>query len=208
MDAKFLSAVITADVVNYTGLPIKDQQKLMDALSQLAKPNKLEFYRGDSFQVYLKHPNEALRLLVKMRTAARSINAEFPMTDIRASIGIGEVNHPLKALGTASGEAFILSGRSFDNMFQTEQKLVIQSEQPQMQTTLRLIASFIDYLMNQLTSKQAEVVFELLNNQTQLEAAKKLKKSQATVNQHLQSAAWSEIEKLLGEFERLNFTIQ
>jgi hypothetical protein len=204
------AAVITADIANYTGLSTSDQQKLIGILSVLAKQHKLEFYRGDSFQVYLKHPQEALKLLLKMRTAAKGINqaSMVPVSDIRASIGIGLVNIPVKTISTATGEAFILSGRSFDGMLKSDQQLVIQAGIPSISPALRLIASFVDYLLSQLTSKQAEVVFELLNNHTQIETARKLNKSQATINQHLQSAAWTEIEKLLDEYEQLTSQLQ
>lgn len=203
-------AVITADIVNYTGLSRADQLKLIDRVTQLAKEYMLEFYRGDSFQIYLKQPIDALKLLLQLRTAAKAIDQSSmtPMADIRASIGIGEVETPLTSLSTATGEAFILSGRSFDSMIKSEQKLIIQSGQISIATALKLIASFVDYLLNHLTSKQAEVVFELLNDQTQTETAKKLKKSQATVNQHLQSAAWTEIEKLLDEYVQLTSQFQ
>ena len=85
---------------------------------------------------------------------------------------------------------------------------MIQSEMPSINPALRVIAYFVDYLLKQLTSKQAAVVYELLNDHTQLEAAKKLNKSQATINQHVQSAAWTEIEKLLEEFSSLTLQLE
>jgi hypothetical protein len=203
-------AVITADIANYTLLSKPDQARLIDSISVLGSQYALEFYRGDSFQLYLKHPAEALKLLLKLRTAAKTIHKDTmtPVADIRASLGIGQVDVPIKDLKTATGEAFILSGRSFDGMVKSEQRLIIQSELPSINPALRIIAYFTDYLLHQLTSKQAEVVFELLNDQTQIETARKLNKSQATVNQHLQSAAWAEIEKLLVEYEQLTIQFQ
>jgi hypothetical protein len=203
-------AVITADIVKFTQLSAPDQQKLLDILSSFGKPYLMEFYRGDSFQVYLMDAKEALSLLLILRTAAKTIHqdAMMPLADIRASIGIGQVVAPVQTLNTASGEAFILSGRSFDNMIKSEQKLIILSEIPTLNAALKIIAYFVDYLMDQLTFKQAAVVFELLNNQTQKEAARKLNKSQATINQHLHSAAWAQIEKLLEEYEQLTSQFQ
>jgi hypothetical protein len=203
-------AVITADIVNYTKLLSVDQKELLKVISSLARPNKLEFYRGDSFQVYLKHPHDALKLLLKMRTAAKRINhgSMMPVADIRASIGIGTVKEPIRTLKTATGEAFILSGRNFDVIVNSEQRLIIQSNQDSIAPALKLIAYFVDYLMMRLTSKQAEVVFELLNSHTQIEVARILDKSQATISQHLQSAGWMEMEKLLDEFEKLISEIQ
>jgi len=203
-------AVITADIASFTLLSKVDQQKLLETLTELGRPHPFEFYRGDSFQIYLVNPSESLKLLLKLRTAAKSIHQDsaMPIADIRASIGIGQVNIPVTNLSTATGEAFLLSGRSFDSMTKSEERLMIQSEMPSINPALRVIAYFVDYLLKQLTSKQAAVVYELLNDHTQLEAAKKLNKSQATINQHVQSAAWTEIEKLLEEFSSLTLQLE
>ena len=198
-------AVITADIVNFTRLSSDDQKKLMNIISSQAKSYKLEFYRGDSFQVYLKRPNESLKLVIKLRAAAKKINhgSMMPVADMRTSIGIGHVNKPVRTLKTATSEAFILSGRSFDTIADSAQRLIIQSVIPSIGPALKVIAYFVDYLMEQMTSKQAEVVFELLNGYTQIEVARILDKSQATISQHLQASGWSEIEKLLAEFDSL-----
>ncbi len=65
------------------------------------------------------------------------------------------------------------------------------------------MAQFIDYLFQRLTYKQAAVVWELLMDRTQIETAKRLKKSQATIHKHVQSAGWREIEKLLTDYKNL-----
>jgi hypothetical protein len=203
-------AVITADIVNYTQIPKADQEKLIMELSFLATPNSIEFYRGDSFQLYLENPGEALRLVLQLRTFAKSINqvSMMPQTDIRSSIGIGSADEPVKAINTATGEAFTLSGRNFDNMAKSDQRLIIQAEIPLVNPALRLMAYFSDYLLEKLTSRQSAVIFERLNNQTQIEVARKLNKSQATINQHLQAAGWSAIERLLYEYAQINFQFE
>ncbi|MES2882396.1 MAG: hypothetical protein V4676_09630 [Bacteroidota bacterium] len=47
------------------------------------------------------------------------------------------------------------------------------------------------------------MVFELLMSRTQTETARLLKKSQATVNKHVQSAGWVQIEMLLKNYDLL-----
>src|SRR5690349_10745118 len=109
------SAVITADIVNSTLLPRKQEKKLFNALELILKPYKYEFYRGDSFQVYVKDPGKALKLLLQIRLAAKKIinGSSALQYDVRASIGIGAIASPIRSLKTAAGEAFILSGRAF-----------------------------------------------------------------------------------------------
>jgi hypothetical protein len=205
-----IGAVITADIANYTQLSPGDQKKLINMISSLVKNHKIEFYRGDGFQIYLRHPKEALKLLLYLRTAAKSIDqhASKPVADIRAGIGIGPVNLPVKTVRTATGEAFVLSGRGFDGIDKSKQRLIIQSENPSVTATLKVIASFIDYLLDRLTSKQAEVIFELLDDQTQKEAARKLHKSQATINRHVKSSGWAEIVNLMNDYEEITAQIK
>ncbi len=183
----------------------------MRAIANVTRLYQLEVYRGDSFQVYVKEAGDAMRLLLQLRAAAKSIDEggiALPVFDIRAAIGIGTVKTPVKDLRTATGNAFILSGKSLDALQKPDQRLVMVSGQPAADRSLRVIAYFIDYLMERMTIKQALVVYEMLNGQTQAGVAKKLKKSQATVNQHLQAAGWQEIEKLLEEYGNLLIQLQ
>ncbi|MGZ8537200.1 MAG: hypothetical protein ACXWV9_03005 [Flavisolibacter sp.] len=197
-------AVITADIVNSTKLSKGESKKLMTLVASILEGHKYEFYRGDSFQVFIKEPEDALLLTLQLKAAALKMpmGLTADMIDIRASIGIGSINLPLKTLKTASGEAFILSGRGFDQM-KTGQRLYIScNEKNELANPgLRILAGFIDYIFQRLTSKQAAVVFELLQKRTQTDTAKRLKKSQATINKHTQSAGWAEIEKLLAEYK-------
>jgi hypothetical protein len=201
-----ISAVITADIVASTSLSRIQLKILMKNLSMILAPYQHEFFRGDSFQVYIKSPGEALLLLLQMRTAAMKLaqDSSMPLTDVRACLGIGAVKPPVKTLKTASDEAFVLSGRAFDKM-SAEQRLGITGNEKNIEVNLglKLIAGFIDYVFQRLTSKQAAVVFELLMGRTQVEAARRLKKSQATVHKHARSAGWPEIEKLLPDYQTL-----
>jgi hypothetical protein len=206
-----LKAAITADIVNSTKLPSPAEKKLKTALSAILESHKYEFYRGDSFQVFLKSPEDALLIALLIRSAAMKIPPEISNSsiDVRVSIGIGQVNLPIKTLMTATGEAFVLSGRAFDQMKNGERLVITCNEKNQLvNLSFKLASRFIDYLFQHMTYKQAAVVHELLQNRTQVEAAKKLKKSQATIHKHTQSAGWPELEKLLVEYKQILNSIQ
>lgn len=196
-------AVITADIVNSTGLSKAESKKLLKNLALVLQSYPHEFFRGDSFQVFVKSPADALLLLLQARTAAIKISLEeTAKADIRASIGIGSIKLPVKSLSTASGEAFTLSGRAFDKIDKAQRLIIVCNENnTAVNLGLQVISDFIDYVFHRLTVKQAAVVLELLMNRTQIETAKKLKKSQATVHKHTQSAGWPEIEKLLKNYK-------
>ena len=204
-----LSAVITADIVNSTRLSKSEMKKLMRSLEAILTPHQFEFFRGDSFQAYVKVPEEALSVVLHARTAAIRLGTEGFLSDIRASIGIGTVKLPIRSLTTASGEAFLVSGRSFDIMTPEQRLLIAGGEKnPIANLGLQVTARFIDYLFQRLTSKQAAVIFELMQKSTQVETARKLKKSQATVHKHIQSAGWTELEKNIIAYKNIVATLQ
>ena len=203
-----LSAVITADIVNSTRLSKTEYKRLIKNLGEILQPYQHEFFRGDSFQVFVKSPNEALRVLLQARMVAMKLSDSTP-SDVRASIGIGQVKLPVKSFQTASGDVFILSGRSFDKMVKDERLIIVSDEKNKaVNLGLKLVSQFIDYLFQRLTFKQAAVVYELLMDRTQIDTAKRLKKSQATIHKHIQAAGWPHIEKLLSDYKDLIALIQ
>ena len=86
-------------------------------------------------------------------------------------------------------------------MSKSGKRLKIQSANEGINLGLKIIADYADSLFSQLTSKQAAVVFELLMDHNQVETAKRLKKSQPTINKHAQSARWVEINNLLEDYQ-------
>ena len=200
-----IRAVITGDIVNSTKLAAAKEKKLLKALHLVLAPYQFEFYRGDSLQAFQKNAQQALRTALLCRTAAISISQheETASSDIRISIGIGEVRGPVRLLRTAKGEAFVLSGRAFDEISKTQTRLAITAVNPLANEGLQVIADYINAIFKVMTGKQATVIFELLRGQTQQVVAGKLKKSKSTINQHVSSGRWPEIEKLLQQYENI-----
>lgn len=191
-------AVITADIVHSTRLAGKQAAELRRGLEGIFAGAPLEFFRGDSFQVLQPEPADALRGVLRARTSARSLGLDF---DIRCSIGIGDGDPAAQPLATASGAAFLLSGRAFDGL--GERRLAIVSEQEAANRAFRLLAAYADHLFGALTARQASIVHELLSGKTQIETAAQLGVTQPTISSHAQSAGWTEIEFLLTEYEAL-----
>lgn len=198
-------AVITADIVNSTQLSKAEYKKLTKNLTAVFGEHQYEFFRGDSFQVFVKSPDKALQVLLQARVTAMKLSgSSMPVADIRASIGIGSVKLPVKSFQTTTGDVFILSGRAFDKMTKDERTIIICDEKNKaVNLGLKVVSQFIDYLFQRLTFKQAAVVYELLLERTQIETAKRLKKSQATIHKHTQSAGWPQIENLLADYKNL-----
>ena len=99
-----IAAIITGDVVNSTKLSPEQEKWLFELLKRLAAKHKHEFFRGDSFQIHLDDPRGALHLALMCRCLAIGLNENDERYDIRISVGIGEVDHPIKSLSIARGE--------------------------------------------------------------------------------------------------------
>jgi len=200
-----MKAVLTGDIVNSTQLGAAREKKLLRLIAQVLSPHKYEFYRGDSFQAYVTAADKGLMLALQCRMAAISLSDELapPAFDIRVSIGIGPVQLPVKTLSTAKGEAFVLSGRAFDKIEQQGEKLAIITGNPLANEGLQVIADYINAILNNMTVKQAAVIFELLNGHTQQTVAERMKRSKSTIHQHVTAGRWPEIEKLLRQYENI-----
>lgn len=199
-----IQAVITGDIVNSTKLPASKTSRLTQRIIEVFDKNKNEFYRGDSFQAYIKEPKEALRLALLCRTAAINIaKDEKVVSDVRISIGIGNITGTIRSLKTAKGEAFVLSGRMLDEIIKTEQRLAITSSNRLANEGLQVIADYINSIFQLMTAKQAEVIFELLLGQQQQAVAKKLKKTKSSIHQRVTAGRWPEIERLLQQYENI-----
>lgn len=200
-----IKAVLTGDIVNSTKLKKAVEKKLILLLHATLSDYKFEFYRGDSFQVYVTNPSEALKTALLCRTAAISISKieEINLSDVRVSIGIGTAKTPVKTLGVAKDEAFVLSGRAFDELEKSETRLSISTGNNLANAGLAVISDYVNAILKTMTGKQAEVIFELLKGQTQQEVAKLLKRSKSTIHQHVISGRWNEVEKLLYQYENI-----
>ncbi len=202
-------AVLTADIVNSTAMGsgvITALGTNLENIIQANQANMLSYYRGDSFQSYILDPYEAFRLALLLRVETKLFGQEHSgiSTDLKISMGIGYIETPVTPK-TAHGETFVLSGRGLDQLGKSGRKLLIQCKDKHLNIALGAISLFVDYLFEALTNKQAEVLQHLLMDRNQLETAALLNKSQSTINKHIQSMGWKQLEEL---FRLYHETIQ
>jgi hypothetical protein len=201
-----VGAVVTGDIVNSTKLLEQQEERLIKALKLFLKGYVYGFFRGDSFQVYVKKPADALRLALACRALAIEITGQEETevcSDIRAAVGIGGIINPIRDLGTAKGDAFILSGRLLDDLQQTDRRLSIRCGKPLADIGLQVIADYLDNIFKSMTGKQAAVIVELLQGTTQQQLTVTLSKSKSTISQLANAGRWPEIERLLKQYEML-----
>ncbi len=80
-----IGAVITGDFVNSTLTSKPQHKKLISEVETILSPYKFEFFRGDSFQVYLKDVDKSLETILKIRLAAQKLPlaSSKPLVDVR-----------------------------------------------------------------------------------------------------------------------------
>ena len=200
-----IHAVLTGDIVNSTLLEPSLEKKLLKLLQHILSDHKQEFFRGDSFQAYIKESPQALRIALQCRTAAIGLQPDQSpaVSDVRISIGIGQVESPVRTLATAKGEAFLLSGRALDAMDKTEGRLIIIIENKLTNYAFSVMSDYINSIYKQMTPKQAEVIFELLKGYSQQHVAEKLNRSKSTISQHVTAGRWDEIENILKKYQEI-----
>jgi hypothetical protein len=200
-----VGAVLTGDIVNSTKLIPEKEKDIIERLTNtLLKDYLYEFYRGDSFQIFVERPEHALSLALACRTLAIQFTEKTEMDfDMRISIGIGEVSLPLQHLGTAKGAAFLLSGREFDTLKEKGRRLIMVSGDRKADIGFEVMSDYLDSIFKKMTAKQADVIFELLQGVNQQQLAVTLDKSKSTISQLASDGRWPEIERLLQQYKLL-----
>lgn len=151
-------------------------------------PVKLEMYRGDSFQVVVDKPEYALAIAIALRA---KLKAETPdgqkLWDARLAVGVGDISFESDNIVTSDGEAFRLSGHSFDHI--GKKRLSISTPWADFNTNIELVTRFADDLITSWTAKQARVVYQsMLFPKLQKDLAEELDMTRQNFNYHWSSA--------------------
>jgi len=155
-------------------------------------------FRGDAFQVAIPEARDSVAAAVIMRASLIEHSpSRQQMWDARISVGIGEGTVPtLDDFINADGETFVRSGQGLDALSQGHQRLglFLATSQPD----LNLLIRFADDIISHWSHNAAEVIrFNLTTDLSQSELAKRLGRSQPTINRRLSAARWSLIREFL-----------
>ncbi len=126
------------------------------------EPLKIEFFRGDSFQIIVNHPEEAMRLSILLRAGLKAntpIDSKM-LWDARLSLGIGTIAYEGKDIAVSDGEAFQYSGRGLDKI--GKKRLVVKSRWEEVDNELRVSSAFADNIISAWTRSQAQAVYYVL----------------------------------------------
>lgn len=205
-----IRGVITGDIISSSAIKLEWRERLLlvtqEVTNELKTISKLEieFFRGDSFQLLVKQPEEALRVAVLLRAGlmSRTPSDSEQLWDARMAVGVGEVNFLSENIVVSDGEAFRLSGRGMDDI--KKKKLTIRTRWEAVNEELKVSTAFADDIISGWTQVQAEVVYlSLLHNISQKEIALWVDKSPQTVSKLLGVAKENLIKLYLERYHQL-----
>lgn len=193
--------VITGDIINSQHAdPATWLTALKAALGQMgATPKTWEITRGDSFQLEVIAAHQALHSALYLKAIIKSI----PGLDVRMGIGIGTKTYNAPKISESSGDAFIYSGRLFDQLKKTT--LAIKSPWEDVDRTINLCLELALLTMDRWTVNSAEIMALSIRHpqKTQLELAQLIGISQGRVSERQQRAGYEEIMRLNTYFKEL-----
>src|SRR5690606_16283982 len=191
--------VITGDIIN--------SRKVADASSWLSRlkvalldagptPKVWEVTRGDSFQVEIAQPEDVLQNALHIKALIKQIAG----LDVRMAIGIGDKTYDAPKISEANGEAFVRSGRLFDQL--KKNTLAIRSPWDEVDKAINICLELALLTMDRWTPNSAEIVALTIEHpgKTQLELGKILQISQGRISERQQRAGFDEIMKMEAYF--------
>lgn len=118
-------SVLTGDIINSRKIaPGLWLELLKSELNPLGKsPEYWEIYGGDTFQLRVDDPQEALLTAIKIKASVKTVRT----LDVRIAIGIGDINYRGERITESNGTAFIYSGEKFNLLKKEKQKLAVKS---------------------------------------------------------------------------------
>jgi hypothetical protein len=160
-------AVITGDITNSKKIDpkiwLRPLKKELDNIGN--SPKFWEIYRGDSFQLIISRPEDALTTAIKIKSTLKSIQD----MDARMAIGIGSRTHNAQKVTESNGSAFIHSGEKFEMLKKEKQNLAIKSDWPDFDKEMNLFLKLSLIAMDNWTVNAAEIVKTTMENPDKLQ---------------------------------------
>lgn len=225
-------ATISADIVSSTSLNVEELtllqseiRQFLDGLSEKSQGKDWgRLFKGDSVEIFLANPNEALRVALLLKTLVKktfswgketNIKRElFRKYGIRLAIGIGEMRIADQKQDVLDGDAIYYSGRLLESQNNNgnersavKRTMFFGSGNVSLSEHIDVVLGLLDVVLNKATSVQCAVLhYKLLEIQEE-EIAKLLNVTQPAVNKQGKSFGWNAIESAVNYFEKLDFEL-
>ncbi len=195
-------AIVTGDIIGSRKSDATEWLKsLKNILSKKGKSPKVwEIFRGDMFQLEVK-PEEGLQTALEIKARIK----QNKNLDVRLAIGIGKQQFKARRISESNGEAYTNSGHCFENL--KKRRIAIKTPWEEFDKNWNLNLRLLSLTIDNWTPTNAKIIEVAISNSnlTQKNLAKKLKRSQSTINASLSRAGYNEITLMQSYFiEELN----
>lgn len=205
-----IKGVITGDIIESSAIQIKYRDFLLESVSKIAnelsviEPLKIEFFRGDSFQMVIDNPENAMKIAVLLRAGLKSHTPKECKKpwDARLSLGVGTVSYHATNIVVSDGEAFQYSGRELDEM--GKRRLIVKTRWSDANEELQVSTAFADEVISSWSVSQSQATYQaLLYDTSQKDIARKFKKSAQNISKLLSAAKVNLIQMYIDRYHNL-----
>ena len=158
-----MTSIITGDIIESQKVKtidwIEDLKELFNHFG--AESTDWEIYRGDSFQIEINDPKEALWAAIRIKAFLKS-----KKMDARMGIGIGSKPKSNLKISERSGKVFIHAGQVFDSLKKDKITMGIKTSNSIVDETLNLMLQLALTIMDNWPQQSAEYVFAAIENPT------------------------------------------
>lgn len=224
MDKK---VVLSGDIIAFTSLSVEGKITLESELKRLFTILEENFsvfgriIKGDYLEMVVENPEDALAITLAIKSFVKSVSLNENLKDthylshkengIRIAMGFGELSRFDKENGIIDGQAIYFSGRKISEERTTynRERIVIKntlyfvSDDEKLNENVNAILGLIDFIINNATSRQCEILFNKLIGLSEDEIAKKLNVKQPAINKHSTSVGWNAIDKAVKYYSSL-----
>lgn len=205
-----IKGVITGDIIESSVIQIKYRDFLLESIREIAhdlsviETLRIEFFRGDSFQMVIGIPENAMKIAVLLRAGLKSHTPKECKKpwDARLSLGVGTISYHADNTVLSDGEAFQYSGRELDEM--GKRRLVVKTRWRDVNEELQVSTAFADEVISSWSVSQSQAAYRaLLYNTSQKEIAHEFQKSAQNISKLLSAAKVNLIQKYIDRYHNL-----
>lgn len=219
MERDNIYAALSCDIVESTSLSESGMFELQDRIEECF--HDIRFYgyelwgrliKGDCIECLFENPNQVLRFALALKCYMKynlymlGASGKSAKYGIRSSIGIGSMRIINEPRGIMDGEAIYCAGRNLSGLHGRQfAELECKTVSPSVSEILSMNYILIDEWINELSPKQAIVVYHKLMGLSEASIAKLYGLSQPAVNLRSSSAKWDMIAETVERWENFKF---
>lgn len=165
-------AVVKGDIIASRSL--NNQEKWLTPIKTLFNtwgnsPKQWELAWGDSFQVEVSDPENALQRALEIKSIIKKVepadaNKKSSAIDVRMAIGIGAKTYTGERISESNGPAIINSGEKFEKLKKERTNLAIQSPWASFDDEINLYLKLAGIFIDNWSVSSAELVKIVLEN--------------------------------------------